>query len=763
MIGKSIRKTDSEALLTGKPVYTDDLIFHKDVLTIKLLRSPHAFARIKSIDVERAKKVEGIVDVYTYEDVPKTRYSECGESFPEASPYDRLLLEDIVRYVGDEVAIIVAEDEKAAEKAKKLIKVEYEVFEPILDPDLAEDNPIRIHEDDDIFSPFDFGYDNKRNIVSQFDYGHGDVEEEFKNCEVIIERTYHTQAQAHCMMETHRAYSYLDERGRLVITSANQSVYHMRRQVAKAVGLPLSKVRLIKPRIGGGFGGKNVAITEPYVAFATLKTGRPCKLILDRRETFSATSVRHPIKMTMKIGSDKEGNIKAIYMTALNNTGAYASNGPAVTMEVGQNTLPLYGKVPAIKFEGKTVYTNMVASGPLRGYGATQGSFAMDSAINELAIELNMDPVELKLKNTIRKGAVGGIIPYSIKSLNIEKCIERGKELIGWDEKYPRKEMPNNKVRAVGMATAIHSSGIPGIDVASVMMRLEEDGTYILFTGSSDLGTGSDTILCQIAAEALNTDMDGVTIHVGDTAACPYDTGAYASCTTYMTGSAIVRAAEKLKDKILNTASRKLGTAPVNLVLEKDRVRHKEDESMYILLSTMGQEAVVGYDAEVLMADATFGSRETPRPFMAGFAEVEVDKLTGEVELLDYVLVADCGTVINPNLARIQAEGGLTQGIGLALFEDVKYTDTGKLITDNFLQYNVPVKSDIGNIIVEYQSDYEPTGPFGAKSIAESVVHTPPPAIVNAVYNAVGVYIRDLPITSEKVYNGMKNLKEQKG
>ena len=761
MIGKGIRKTDSEALLSGKPVYTDDLIFHKDVLTVKLLRSPHAFAKIKNINVDIAKKVPGIVDIYTYKDVPQTRYSECGESLPEASPYDRLILEDTVRYVGDEVAIIVAEDEKTAERAKKLIKVEYEVLEPILDPTKAEVSP-RIHEDDNIFSPFDFGYDNKRNIVSTFNYGHGDVEEGFNDCEVIIERTYQTQAQSHCMMETLRAYSYLDERGRMTIISANQSVYHMRRQTAKAIGLPISKVRVIKPRIGGGFGGKNVAITEPFVAFATLKTGRPCKLVLSRKETFSATSVRHPISITLKIGSDKDGNIKAIHMMALNNTGAYGSNGPAVTMEVAQNVLPLYAKVPHIRYDGKTVYTNMVPSGPLRGYGATQGSFAMDSAINELAIELGMDPIELKLKNTIRKGAVGGIIPHSIKSLNIEKCIERGKELIGWDEKYPRKEVSANKVRAVGMATAIHSSGIPGIDVASVLMRLEEDGTYTLFTSSSDLGTGSDTILCQIAAHALSTDMDGVNIHVGDTLACPYDTGAYASCTTYMTGNAVVRAAEKLKEKIINKASKKLDTATINLVLEKDRVRHKEDESMFILLSTIGEEAVVGQDAEVLMADATYGSRETPRPFLAGFAEVEVDTFTGEVELINYVTVVDCGTVINPTLAKIQLEGGLTQGIGLALFEDVKYTKEGKLITDSFLQYNVPTKKDIGNITVEFQSDYEPTGPFGAKSVAESAVHTPPPAIANAIYNAVGVYIRDLPITSEKVYKGMKELRNQR-
>ncbi len=759
MIGKSIRKSDSEALLSGKAVYTDDLILHRDVLTLKLLRSPHAFAKIIKIDTEAAKKIPGVVAIYTYEDVPSVRYSECGESFPEASPYDRLILEQTVRYVGDEVAIIVAESEKIGEKAKKLIKVTYEVLEPILDLEKSLDSSIRIHDDDSIHCPFDFGYDNSRNIVSTFDYGHGQVEEEFENCDVIVEKTYRTQAQSHCMMETLRAHSHIDERGRIVVTSANQSVYHMRRQTAKAIGLPLSKVRVIKPRIGGGFGGKNVAITEPFVAFASLKTGRPCKLVLDRRENFAATSVRHQMVITMKIGSDREGNIKAIHMKALNNTGAYGSNGPAVTMEVGQNVLPLYAKANAIKYEGLTVYTNMVSSGAFRGYGATQGSFAMDSAINELAIALDMDPIKLKLKNTIRKGALGGIIQESIKSLNVEKCIEKGKELIGWDHKYPRLEISKDKVRSVGMATAIHSSGVPGIDVASVMIRLEEDGTYIMFSASSDLGTGSDTILCQIGSKVLNTSVDNIMIHVGDTAACPYDTGAYASCTTYVTGNAVIRAGEKLKEKILKKAECKLGVPSTSLVLEADRVRHEEDSSIYMLLSTMAEESVVGPEAEVLMADATFGSRETPRPFMAGFAEVEIDKTTGQVDLINYVLVADCGTVINPALARIQVEGGVTQGIGLALFEDVKYTSRGKLITDNFLQYNVPAKRDVGNIIVDFQPDYEPTGPFGAKSIAESVVHTPAPAIANAVYNGVGVYIRELPITSEKLYKAMKEAK----
>ena len=762
MIGKGIRKTDSESILSGQAVYTEDLIFHKDVLTIKLLRSPYAFARIKNIDVEKAKGLEGIVDIYTYKDVPQVRYSESGESYPDPTPYDRMLLEPVLRYVGDEVAIIVAEDEISAEKAMKLIKVEYEILEPILDLTKAEGHDSIIHSADDIFCPFDFGFDGKKNIVSQFKLGKGDVEKEFENCDVVIERSYMTQAQAHCMTETHRAYSYIDVNGRLVVISANQSAYHMRRQTAKALNIPVSKVRVIKPRIGGGFGGKNVALTEPYVAFVTWKTKRPTKLIFSRKETFSASTSRHQMKLDIKIGSDKEGNIKAIDIKALNNTGAYGANGAAVTMEAAQNVLPIYNKVPAIRYLGKTVYTNIVSAGPLRGYGATQGTFAMDYAINELANKLNIDPIELKLKNTIRKGAEGGILKNQINSLNIEKCIERGKELIEWDKKYPRKQISSNKVRAVGMSIAMHGSGIAGIDSATVIIRMVEDGTYLLLTGSSDLGTGSDTILAQIAAETLNCDVSRVVVYSGDTDSCPYDTGAYASCTTYLTGNATIRGAEKLKEKILKAAEKKLGIATINLILKDDKVYHKECEDIFVLLSTLGQESVLGPDSEVLMANATFGMKESPRPFLAGFAEVEVNKNTGQVKVINYVAVVDCGTVINPNLARVQVEGGITQGIGMALYEDVKYSSSGKLITNSFLQYNVPTRKDIGNIIIDFQSDYEPTGPYGAKSIGEVVIHTPPPAIANAIYNAVGVYIRDLPITSEKVYNGMKQLERQR-
>lgn len=758
MVNNVVRKIDSDGIISGRPIYTEDLILHKDVLTVKLLRSPYAFAKIKSIDTTKALKVPGIVAIYTYKDVPNNRYSMVGESYPEASPHDQLILEDIVRYVGDEVAIIAAEDERSALKAMKLIKVEYEKLKPILNAKEAEGNELIIHPEDNLFCPFDFGLDASKNIASRERFSKGDVDKEFENCDVIVESSYETQPQAHCMMETHRAYTYIDANGRLVVTSANQSAYHMRRQIARALGLSESKLRVIKPRIGGGFGGKNIAVTEIYASFVTWMTKRPAKLIYTREETFAMTNTRHQMFFDIKIGADKEGNIKAIDMKALNNTGAYGDNGPSVCSESGHNVLPTYNEVPAIRFDGRTVYTNIVPGGALRGYGATQGTFALDSAINELASKLNMDPTDLKLKNIIRNKSEGGVMNFPIRSCALSECIEKGKSLIGWNEKYPKKEIENNKVRAVGMSVATHGSGIAGIDMAIVTMRMDEDGTYKLLSGSSDIGTGSDTILAQIAAKTLNTSIERISVHTGDTDMCPYDTGAYASCTTYVTGNATIKAANSLKERIIRAAQRKLDVKAEELALFEDRVSHIKDDNVFILLKDLGQSSVGGGSQEALCVTEAHGIDESAKPFIAGFAEIELDKTTGEFKVINYSCVTDCGTVMNPNLARIQVEGGVTQGIGMAMFEDPRHSKDGVLLTSNLLQYKVPTKKDIGNIMVDFADSYDPTGPYGAKSLGEIVIHTPAPAIANAVYNAVGVNIRTLPITAEKVYMEMKKL-----
>ena len=758
IVGKAIPKIDGMAITTGKPVYTDDLS-SKDALIVKILRSPHGFARIKSIDTSRAEKLEGVECILTHKDVPNVRFTLAGQSYPEPSPYDRLILDEIVRYVGDEVAIVAAKDEKTAIKAMNMIKVEYEIFEPVLDPDTAIGHKSVVHKED-VHCNFDIGMDKERNIVSTHKSEKGNVEEEFNKCDVVIEETYETQAQAHCMMETYRSYNYLDHNGRLVVVSSTQIPFHVRRHLSRALNIPASKIRVIKPRIGGGFGGKQTACVEIFSAIITLKTGKPAKLIYTRKETFSSTTSRHAMKIKVKIGADEKGNIKVIDINALSDTGAYGEHASTTFGLVGEKTLPLYNKLNAYRFTGNVVYTNKTPAGAFRGYGATQGCFAVESAVNKLASKLGMDPIKLREENLIKEGETSIAYDKNIRSSTLDKCIEKGKKLIGWDDKYPRKEIGINKVRSVGMALTMQGSGIAGIDTASAQIRLNDDGTYTLLIGSTDMGTGSDTILAQMASEVLETNIENITVVAADTDISPYDPGSYASSTTYVTGMAVVKACEELRGKIIDAGAKLLG-------LSKDKVEFCEGLVIDLYnensVSTfdIATQSVVGANNIQLVGNATHGSPVSPPPFIAGFAEIELDKETGKIELIDYVAVIDCGTVINKNLARIQAEGGIVQGIGMAMYEDIKFSYKGKLDSDTFMQYKIPCRKDIGNIIVEFEESFEPTGPFGAKSIGEIVVNTPPPAIANAVYNAVGVSINTLPITPEKILLAINDLNEQ--
>ena len=756
IVNKPISKLDGMDIATGKPVYTDDLAA-KNALVLKILRSPHPFARIKDINIDRALKVSGVECIITHRDVPKIRFTMAGQSFPEPSPYDRLIIDEYVRYVGDEVAIIAADTEKNAVKAMNLIKVDYEVFKPVLHPETAEEQESVVHPEEDLHLNYDIGMIKEKNIVSQCTIGYGDVDEEFKNSEFTVEETYNTQAQAHGMMETYRAFTYLDHNGRLTIVSSTQIPFHVRRIVARALDLPKSKVRVVKPRIGGGFGGKQTASVEVFPAIVTLKTGKPAKLIYDRKETFSCTTSRHAMRLKIRLGADKEGNIKALDIQCLSDTGAYGEHASTVSHVAGDKALPIYHKAKAVRYTGKVVYTNKMPAGALRGYGATQTTFAVESAMNELAAKLGMDPAVLREKNIIKEGDANPLLcgskegaPVVLASCTLDKCIEKGKELIGWKEKYPSREISVTKVRAVGMAITMQGSGIAGIDTATVVIKLNEDGFYTMFTGATDMGTGSDTILAQMAAEILETTMDKIIVNSADTDISPYDPGSYASSTTYVTGNATVRAAEDLKKQITKAGAELLNAAENNV--EFDGVAVKTlDGDKHITIAQLAHKLMNGAGEMQLIGKGAFGGDTSPPPFIAGFAEVEVDKETGKVEVIDYVAVIDCGTVINPNLARIQAEGGLVQGIGMAMYEDVKYNYKGRMDSNTFMQYKIPCRKDIGNITVAFESSYEPTGPFGAKSIGEVVINTPSPAIAHAVYNAVGVNVRDLPVTPEKV------------
>ena len=598
--------------------------------------------------------------------------------------------------------------------------------------------------------------ERERNIVSKHLYEKGNVEEELSKCDVVVEDTYYTQAQSHGMMETYRAYNYLDHAGRLVVVSSTQIPFHVRRHLSRALDIPSSKIRVIKPRIGGGFGGKQTACVEIFTALVTLKTGKPAKIIYDRKETFTCTTSRHAMKLNVKVGADKDGTIKVIDIDALSDTGAYGEHASTTFGLVGEKTMPMYGKLNAARFKGNVVYTNKTPAGAFRGYGATQGCFAVESTINKLAAKLNMDPVDVRLKNIIKEGEVSPAYNKELNSVALDRCIKKGKELIKWDEKYPYKEISPTKVRSVGMALTMQGSGIAGIDTASIEIKLNDDGNYTLLTGSTDMGTGSDTILAQMCAEVLETTMDKIVVNSADTDSSPYDPGSYASSTTYVTGMAVVKAATELKNKIISLGAQRLELSEDFVEFDGEYVKSiNKDKEISVL--DLAIDMSVGCNKNQLIGYATHGSPISPPPFIAGFVETEIDKETGKVEIIDYVAVVDCGTVINKNLAKIQVEGGIVQGIGMALYEDVVYTQRGELASNTFMQYKMPTRKDVGNIIVDFEESYEPTGPFGAKSVGEVVVNTPSPAIENAIYNGLGINLNTLPMTPEKVFMAMTN------
>lgn len=754
-VGKGVIKKDAMALVTGQPVYCDDLA-PKDCLIVKLLRSPHAYAKIKSIDTSIAKRIPGIEAVYTYEDVPTSRFTLAGQSYPEPSPYDRRILENVVRYVGDEVAIVAGANEDCVDRALKAIKVDYEVLEPLLDFEKSIDNTIVVHEEEDYKCLCEIGNDVKRNIVSSGESVVGDVDAVLKECDVVLERDYHTKANAQAMMETMRSYCYIDTYGRLNCVSSTQIPFHVRRILSNALEIPKSKINVIKPRIGGGFGAKQTACCEIFTAFVTWKLKKPSKIVYTREETFAASNSRHEMKMHVRIGATKDGTIEAIDLYTLSNQGAYGEHGPTTIGLAGHKSLPLYNHVKASRFTYDVVYTNTMRAGAYRGYGATQGQFAVESIINELADELNMDPCEIRFKNMTRENEV--LSQYYNEELNacaLDRCLEKAMEMIDYKNKPLRRDM-GDFVRGLGVSLSMQGSGISGLDVGSVEIKLQDDGFYTLSIGATDMGTGCDTILAQMVAECMDCDVDQVVTSSLDTDHAPYDTGSYASSTTYVTGMAVVKACEKLRNSILEAAAGFFNEDKEDIEFDGKKI-NTLDHAHEMSLADFADTCFNGGIAKALIASDSHMSPTSPPPFMVGIAEVDVDKLTGEIKVHDYVSVVDCGTVINPNLARVQAEGGIVQGIGMALSEDITYSDDGKMRNRNFLQYKLPTRVDVPSVRVEFESSYEDNGPFGAKSIGEVVINTPTSAIASAVKHATGVQVRTLPITAEKVLLGKED------
>ena len=757
IVNTAVRKVDAMQLVTGKPVYTEDLA-PKDCLIVKLLRSPHAHAWVKEINTQVAMKVPGIEAIYTWKDIPQDgrRYTQAGQTYPEASPYDRLLIDRHLRYVGDIVAIVAGEDEKCVDKALKLIKVQYDVLEPLLDFHKAMDNPILVHPEDNWESLCRVGADNKRNLCAHDESGNGDIEEVLRTSDIVIDRVYHTKACQQTPMETFRTFCTIDTYGRLNVVSSTQIVFHCRRILSNALHIPKSKIRVSKPRIGGGFGAKQTSISEVYPAFVTWMTKKPSKIVFSRRDSLIASTPRHEMEMHVRLGATKDGIVRGIDLHTLSNTGAYGEHGPTTVGLSGHKSIPLYGKAEAFHFVSDVVYTNVMSAGAYRGYGATQGLFAVESAVNELAATLHMDPIALREKNIIHEGDVMPAYYGQVNtSCTLDRCLQRVREMIDWDHKYPCRDMGNGKVRSVGMGMAMQGSGIGSVDVGSATLKVNDDGLYTLAIGAADMGTGCDTTMSQIAAEVLECPLENIMVTGADTDTSPYDSGSYASSTAYVTGKAVELCALKLREKICALGAKKLDIAAESVGFDGEKVYIEEGERAgdSISLVNIATASMCGNDI-TLEETVTHSSKLSPPPFMVGAAELEVDTLTGEIQVLDYVAAVDCGTSLNPALTRVQAEGGLLQGIGMALMEDVTYNAEGRLAQNSFMQYKIPSRLDVKQIRVAFENSYEASGPFGAKSIGEVVINTPLPAIADAVYNAVGKRFYELPITPEKVAMG---------
>ncbi len=755
---------DGKGIMMGRPAYTDDFA-PVDALTIKVLRSPHPFARIASIDTSAAEAMEGVEIVLTHKDFKRNPFTRAGQGYPEPSPHDKFVLDEYVRYVGDEVAAVAAVDEETALSALDAIDVEYEVYEPVLDFESAKGHDSIIHPEKEVYEMFPIGFDPERNVAASYHMEIGDVEQTLAQSDVVVEETFYTQAQAHTMLEPHTVNAHIDYQDRLVLFSATQTPFHVRRILSQTLEVPISRIRVIKPRVGGGFGGKQAIHGEMLAAAVTLRTGRPSKLTYTRQEVFESSYTRHPMRLNIRIGSTKDGRLTALDLQGLSDTGAYGEHALTVYMVTGSKVLPLYNKVDAVRFAGDVVYTNHVSSGAFRGYGAVQGNFALESAIDKVADKLGMDPMALRQKNMILEGETSPIFEVmgegtegtamDMESCKLDYCVKRGMELIGYEEKSPRREVSEHKIRSIGGAIAMQGSGIPYIDMGAATLKLNDDGFFNLTVGATDIGQGSDTILAQIAAEQLEVPLEKMVVYSSDTDLTPFDVGAYASSTTYVSGNAVLKAAQQMRSRLVEEAARSMQTSPEAIIYEDGRFE-AEDGSPGIDLGELATKLYYNEDQKQLTTTGSYYGTKSPPPFMVGFVEIEIDRETGELDILDYVSVVDCGTTINPALARGQIEGGIVQGIGMALTEDEHYSKKGKLISKDFLNYKIPDNYTVKKLTTEFADSYEDSGPYGAKSVAEIGIDTPPAALANAVENALGVRIRSLPITPEKIVAALK-------
>jgi CO/xanthine dehydrogenase Mo-binding subunit len=707
-----------------------------------------------------------VVDILSCQNVPRILHTSAGQGYPEPSPYDSVLFDSRMRFIGDRVALVAAETLEAAREAAQKIKIDYEIMDPLLDRRRAmEEGTPRLHGGED-HAKIPVAYEPEMNLAAEIEFSFGDLERGLAKADLIEEHEYSLPAASHCAMEPHAAVAYIDQRGRLVIISTTQVPFHARRIVSKLIELPLHQIRVIKPRIGGGFGGKQEVILEPLVALVAWRHKRPARLVLSRREVFVATRTRHAADLLLKTAAAKDGGITAMQMDCLLEAGAYGTHSLTVLSNVGSKVLPLFNKIDNIRFHGRSVYTNLPVSGAYRGYGATQGYFAWNQQIDAVARWAGQDVVDYCKRWHIRTGETSAVfealgegkegVSQVIQSCGLSDCLDQGAKAIGWTEKRDRRiRVGPDKVKGVGLAVAMQGSGIPLVDMGAASMKMNEDGSLNLYVGATDIGTGSDTILAQIAAEVIGVPIDKIVVLSSDTDLTPFDVGAYASSTTYVSGQAVKACAEKIADQLLDTAAELLETDRGTLHLETGRVCDKTGKKS-ISLEEIATSATYNRDQYQIQTQASYTCQQSPPPFIAQFAEVDVDTKTGRVEVVRFVSAADCGRPINPVLAEGQIEGAVVNGLSYALWEEYRYDENGRMTNPRFWDYKIFTARDIPEMQTILVASEEPTGPFGAKSVGEVAINGPAPAIANAVYDAVGVRIRDLPIIPEKLWRALR-------
>lgn len=782
-VGKVRRKIDGHQLVAGHKAFVEDMV-EPGTCILKMLQSPHAHAYITSIDTTEAEKVEGVVTIITHKNCPDVYYTNAGQGAPEPSPHDRKLFNQKVLYVGDRVAAVVAETEEAADEALKKIKVEYEVLKPVFtwDDAQAPDAPI-LHKsfvtygvgapedldeynknadprDGKIHYPFPLRADPHHNLAASVKGGIGDVEQGFKEADVIIDRTFAT-TQIQCTpTEPHVVFTKM-QGDRLVIHASTQVPFHLRRVVAKVLGIPETKIHVIKERVGGGFGSKQDVILEDVAAFATYSTGRPVYYRYTRNQEFNTCSTRKPMRVRVKIGAKKDGTFTAIQMDNEANTGPFGAHALTVPMNACSKNLPLF-LCPNMYFTVRIYYSNIMPTGAYQGYGAPKGAFALNSTVAELAEQLGMDQIELMRKNMVHEGAVLEILrclgegregtPALVQSCGLEKALEIGSKMIDWG-KEEASDDPDIKI-GKGVSIIQQGSGLPGLDHSNAHILMLADGGFSLHSGAADIGTGLDTVMAKVVAEVLEVPLSQVTVMSGDTDHTPFDTGAYASSGTFFSGNAARLAAEDMKQKILQKAAEYLNEPVEDCVLEYPaKVKGKKGEITY---AEIAYNTTTGHGSGQLQGIGSFITENHAIPYGANFAEVAVNTRTGEIDVRKFYALLDCGTPINPELAEGQVYGGVLKSIGHSLYEGIVLDKNGKPLNDNLQDYNPPTIYDLPK---DFQAPLvftkDPDGPYGGKSISELATNGAAPALAIAIHNACGVWIREWPFTPEKILKGL--------